>query len=56
MIHPGGTVNLTEASFGVEAVGRIREPVGITGRIAGITGGGGTTIGLTFTKLMVIKL
>ena len=52
MIHPGGTVNLTEASLGVEAVGRIR-PVGITGgRIEGMIGGGRTT----FTKLMVIML
>ena len=56
MIHPGGTVNLTEASLDVEAVGRIRRPVGITGGgIEGMTGGR-ITIELTFTKLMVIML
>ena len=43
MVHPAGTVILTEASLGVEAVGRLGRTVGIVaGTTAGRIGATGT--------------
>ena len=66
MIHPAGTVILTEASLGVEAVGTVGRTVGridgitaatggrmegiTAGRVEGITGAGIIMFVITLTK------
>ena len=42
MVHPAGTVILTEASFGSEAVGRLGRTVGIAAGTTGRIGATGT--------------